>query len=127
MAECFDPVFLRSVSGTGPAVHFAFLVLVVLNLVGGFEAMGTLLSVGLMMLPAAAARFWSRRLEPMCAIAIGIGIISSFAGLLVSYHFDLPSGPAVVLVAGAIYIASLIGAPRGLLAVRYGNRTHRTA
>ena len=62
-----DPVFLRSVSRAGPFVHFVFLVLVVLNLVGGFEALGTLLAVGLMMLPAAAARFWTRRLEPMCA------------------------------------------------------------
>ena len=66
VAECMDPVFLRSVSRAGPFVHLVFLVLVVLNLVGGFEALGTLLAVGLMMLPAAAARFWARRLETMC-------------------------------------------------------------
>ena len=55
IAECLDPLFLRSVSRIGTPVHFAFLGLVVLNLVGGFQALGTLLSVGLMMLPAAAA------------------------------------------------------------------------
>ena len=70
VAECMDPPFLRSVSRAGPFVHFVFLVLVVLNLVGGFEALGTLLSVGLMMLPAAAARFWAPTVEPMCALAI---------------------------------------------------------
>ncbi|WP_292188546.1 metal ABC transporter permease, partial [Mesorhizobium sp.] len=59
VAECLDPLFLRSVSRLGSPVHFIFLGLVVLNLVGGFQALGTLLSVGLMMLPAAAARFWT--------------------------------------------------------------------
>jgi zinc/manganese transport system permease protein len=65
VAECLDPLFLRSVSRMGSPVHFIFLGLVVLNLVGGFQALGTLLSVGLMILPAASARFWTARVEPM--------------------------------------------------------------
>ena len=60
MLECVDPVFLRSVSRAGAPTHLVFLGLVVLNLVGGFHALGTLLAVGMMMLPAAAARFWAR-------------------------------------------------------------------
>ncbi|MDA4634356.1 metal ABC transporter permease, partial [Escherichia coli] len=82
VAECLDPLFLRSVSRIGTPVHFIFLALVVLNLVGGFQALGTLLSVGLMMLPAAGARFWTTRVGPMCAVAILIGMISCVAGLL---------------------------------------------
>ena len=82
VAECMDPLFLRSVSRLGTPVHFIFLGLVVLNLVGGFQALGTLLSVGLMMLPAAAARFWSVRVEPMCVLAVLIGFVSCVAGLL---------------------------------------------
>jgi zinc/manganese transport system permease protein len=121
-----DPVFLRSVSRTGPYVHFAFLVLVVLNLVGGFEALGTLLAVGLMMLPAAAARFWTHRLEPMCALAVGIGLVSNAIGLLVSYHLSVASGPAIILTAGAIYCLSLILGTHGLIASRLVVR-HRTA
>ena len=58
VAECLDPSFLRSVSRAGHPVHLLFLALVVINLVGGFQALGTLLAVGLMMLPASAARFW---------------------------------------------------------------------
>ena len=73
VAECLDPLFLRSVSRLGTPVHFIFLGLVVLNLVGGFQALGTLLSVGLMMLPAAAARFWTTRVGPMCIVATLIG------------------------------------------------------
>jgi zinc/manganese transport system permease protein len=127
VAECFDPVFLRSVTGAGPAVHLLFLMLVVLNLVAGFQALGPLLSVGLMMLPAAAARFWTRRLELMCLIAILIGVVSSAAGLLISYHLSLPSGPAIILTAGAIYLGSMVLAPRGLVAGQRHPRIHRTA
>lgn len=127
VAECFDPVFLRSVNRSGPVVHLLFLMLVVLNLVGGFQALGTLLSVGLMMLPAAAARFWTRRLELMCLIAIFSGIVSSIAGLLMSYHLSLPSGPSIILTAGAIYLGSMVFAPHGLIAGQRHPRTHRTA
>ena len=56
--------FLRSVSRAGGPAHIAFLALVVMNLVGGFQALGTLLAVGLMILPAGIARFWSRDIHP---------------------------------------------------------------
>jgi zinc/manganese transport system permease protein len=126
-AECMDPLFLRSVSRSGSIAHFAFLVLVVLNLVGGFQALGTLLAVGLMMLPAAAARFWFRDLEPMCIAAIGIGMISSLAGLLVSYHLSVASGPSIILAAGVIFIVSLLIGPRGLSQARVKPHRHKAA
>lgn len=126
-AECMDPLFLRSVSRSGSIAHFAFLVLVVLNLVGGFQALGTLLAVGLMMLPAAAARFWFRDLEPMCIAAIGIGMISSVAGLLVSYHLSVASGPSIILAAGVIFIVSLFVGPRGLSQARAKPHRHKAA
>ena len=67
--ECVDPTFLRSVSRAGPPTHLLFLGLVVLNLVAGFHALGTLLAVGLMMLPATAAR--SATVSPRTAIWSG--------------------------------------------------------
>ena len=127
VAECLDPLFLRSVSRLGPPIHFVFLGLVVLNLVGGFQALGTLLSVGLMMLPAAAARFWTARLEPMCLLAVVIGIASCVSGLLLSYHASLPSGPAIILSAGLVYILSILAGTRGVLATRVRKSAHRTA
>ena len=126
-AECLDPLFLRSVSRLGTPVHFVFLALVVLNLVGGFQALGTLLSVGLMMLPAAAARFWTVRVEPMCALAIAIGAASCVSGLLLSYHAGLPSGPAIILSAGIAYLVSILAAPRGLVRTHLARPTHRIA
>ncbi len=106
--ECVDPGFLRSVSGAGAVAHIAFLALLVLNLVSGFHALGTLLAVGIMMLPAVTARFWARDITTMIAIAAGTGAVAGYAGLLVSFHTAVPSGPAVILVAGAIYAISLL-------------------
>jgi zinc/manganese transport system permease protein len=127
VAECLDPLFLRSVSRLGSPVHFVFLGLVVLNLVGGFQALGTLLSVGLMMLPAAAARFWTNRVETMCLAAVAIGCLSCVCGLLLSYHASLPSGPAIILSAGLVYLLSIIAGTRGVLVTRIRRTTHRIA
>jgi zinc/manganese transport system permease protein len=121
--ECVDPTFLRSVSRSGTPVHLMFLGLVVLNLVGGFQALGTLLAVGLMMLPAAAARFWSADITLMMLIATAIGMASGAAGLLLSFHVELPAGPAIVLVAGGAYLASLaVGREGGLLWLAWPGR-----
>jgi zinc/manganese transport system permease protein len=106
--ECVDPGFLRSVSRAGGPAHIAFLALVVMNLVGGFQALGTLLAVGLMMLPAVIARFWARDITAMILIAVASGVLSGAAGLLVSFHARIPSGPAIILVAGVLYAVSVL-------------------
>jgi zinc/manganese transport system permease protein len=111
--ECVDPGFLRSVSRAGGPAHIVFLALVVMNLVGGFQALGTLLAVGIMMLPAVTARFWARDITGMIGVAVLSGAISGYAGLLVSYHANLPSGPAIILVAGALYLLSVLVGPVG--------------
>ncbi|MGD1868623.1 MAG: metal ABC transporter permease [Neomegalonema sp.] len=116
--ECADPQFLRSVSGFSAVTHFTFLTLVVLNLVGGFHALGTLMAVGSMILPAAAARFWAVSIGGMIAAAIAVAMLSSLIGLLLSYHYSLPSGPAIILVAGVFYGVSLVAGPVGGLVAR---------
>lgn len=122
--ECFDPAFLRGVSQLSPVAHYGFLVLVVLNLVGGFHALGTLMAVGIMILPAAAARLWARRLSVLLAAAVAIAFVCAALGLLLSFHTDVPAGPAIVLMCGLAYVASLILAPGGLLAGRLPMRRH---
>jgi zinc/manganese transport system permease protein len=114
--ECMDPGFLRSVSNAGAPTHFIFLGLVVMNLVGGFHALGTLLAVGIMMLPAAGARMWTQDITRLIAIAVIAGMASGYAGLLMSYHAGVPAGPSIILAAGAFYLASLaIGTQGGFL------------
>jgi len=128
VVECVDPGFLRSVGGPAAAMHHGFLVLLVLNLVSGFQALGTLMAVGLMMLPATAARFWAQEVWSLAAVAALIAMAAGAGGLLLSYHLNLPSGPSIVLLAGIAYIASLLfGRRDSLLARQLALRWHRTA
>ena len=106
--DCVDPGFLRSVSRAGGIAHLAFLGLLVLNLISGFHALGTLLGVGIIIIPAAIARFWTRDISIMVLLAVASGAISGLAGLLISYHAEIPSGPAVTLVAGLLYAGSIL-------------------
>ena len=123
--ECADPQFLRSVSGLSAVTHFTFLALVVLNLVGGFHALGTLMAVGIMILPAAGARFWAAGIGGLIIASVTIAVLSSLIGLLLSYHFSLPSGPAIILVAGIAYVVSLVFGPAGGLVTRALPRPQR--
>ncbi|MDX1466941.1 MAG: metal ABC transporter permease, partial [Halomonas sp.] len=119
VVECLDPLFLRGQGVRGGLVHGTFLGLVVLNLTAGFQTLGTLMAVGLMMLPATTARFWSQRLEGLIAIAIAIALVASTGGLLLSYHLSLPSGPAIILLAGLGYVLSALFGRHHSLAARW--------
>jgi len=125
--ECFDPSFLRSVGRWSPVAHYGFLALVVLNLVSGFHALGTLMAVGIMILPAAAARLWAKTLPAMLATAVALAFGCGVTGLLVSFHLDVPAGPAIVLTAGLVHVASILIAPGGALGPRLYRRRHLEA
>jgi len=120
----FDPWFLQTAGGRVGLWQFGFMVLVVLNLVAAFQAMGALMAVGLMMLPALGARFWSAELALQVPAAMLGGVLASVGGLLASYHLDLPSGPAIVLVAGALALGSALLGPVDSIAVRTWRRLH---
>jgi zinc/manganese transport system permease protein len=111
--EGFDPLFLRAIGAGGTVFRGVFLVLVVLCLVAGFQAFGTLLAAGPVLLPAIAARCWTRALHLQVALAGLFGVGAGAVGLLASFHFNLPSGPAIVLAGGALYGLSLVASPLG--------------
>jgi zinc/manganese transport system permease protein len=115
--ETVDPVFLRHQRRhAGGIAQILFLGLVVLNLVGGFHALGTLLAVGLMMVPAASARLWTRDLTRMLAVAILCAMVASYSGLVISFYLGTPTGPMIILMAGVMYLVSLVLNPTsGLL------------
>jgi zinc/manganese transport system permease protein len=114
--ESVDPLFLRRANRLSALAHYGFLFLMVINLVAGFHALGTLMSIGMMILPAAAARFWASTLDAILAASVLISIACCYLGLLASYYLDLPAGPAIVLSVGAVYIASLfLGTAGGYL------------
>jgi zinc/manganese transport system permease protein len=110
--DSFDPDFTASAGARGGVWHLAFLALVVLCVVSGFVALGTLMSVGLMMLPAIAARHFAASLGGQVRASVLLAVLASFGGLLASYHLDIPAGPAIVLSAGALWLAGLVLGPR---------------
>jgi zinc/manganese transport system permease protein len=122
--ETFDPAFAQAEGVRGGLWHMLFLALVVLNVLAAFQAMGTMMAVGLMMLPAVASRHWGRELPTLAYAAVGLAALSAYAGLLLSYHLDLPSGPAIVLTAGLLWALSVVAGPVDGLLARLIRRPH---
>jgi len=111
--ECLDPGFLRAVRGPGLFSHMVFLVLLVLTLVAGFQVLGTLMVVGIMMLPATAAGFWMRTVGRQMVLAAVLGAIACYVGLVLSFWLSVPASPAIILAAGVIYLLSVAVGPQG--------------
>ncbi|EGZ48206.1 metal ABC transporter permease [Neisseria wadsworthii] len=127
LLESIDPLFLKAVNGKGGLWHLIFLVLVVMNLVAGFQALGTLMSVGLMMLPAITARLWARNMGMLLFLASVFALLCGIGGLLFSYYVEIPSGPAIILWCGAFYLISIVfGWESGLVSKWLRRRKHHT-
>ncbi|MCS6854643.1 MAG: metal ABC transporter permease, partial [Elioraea sp.] len=124
LIETFDAGFLRAQGGQGALWHLWFLALVVLNLVAAFHALGTLMAVGLMMLPALAARFLSPHLAGQVIASVGIAVLTVLGGLILSVQANVAAGPAIVLAAGALWLALLLAGPEASLLARSLRRPH---
>ncbi len=128
--ESFDPLFLAAASASKGGRPWLwqqlFLMLVVVNLVAGFQTLGTLMAVGLMMLPAVSARLWHESLPAQLLNASAQAASAGVAGLLLSYHLDTPSGPTIIGCAGVLYVLSLLVSPGGWLP-QLLKRPHRVA
>lgn len=99
----FDPLFFKSIGGKIPVIDAVFIALVTVNLVSAFQALGTLMALGLLLLPAITARLFAKQVWTMALYATGLGCLASYLGLLLSYHAACPSGPAIILVSGGLY------------------------
>jgi zinc/manganese transport system permease protein len=122
--ECFDPSFLKTKGKSGTIYHQLFLILMVLNLVTAFQIMGTLMAVGIIILPPIATRLWTNNMDLAIIISIASGTIASAIGLLISYHYKLPASSSIVLINSAWYLLSVfIGRSGGILA-RFYPRKH---
>ncbi|MEM7258672.1 MAG: metal ABC transporter permease [Pseudomonadota bacterium] len=109
-----DPVYFESQQRHPWLIEQAFMLLLVLNLLAAFKTLGTLMAVGLMILPATAARYWVSTITGQLFLGFIISLASCWTGLLLSYVFpETPSGPAIVLVAGTIFLLSVVCAPLG--------------
>jgi zinc/manganese transport system permease protein len=111
LLETFDPVFHRAIGGSGGLVHFGFLALTVLNLVAALQTMGIVLALGLFLLPAVSAYLWCDHFFRMLLLSVAFALVSSVAGILLSYHAGLASGAAIVLCLGAVFVVSALFSP----------------
>lgn len=111
LLETFDPIFYRAVGGRSGLVHFGFLALTVLNLVAALQTMGVVLALGLFLLPAVSAYLWCDHFARMLVLSVVFGVVSSVAGILLSYHAGLASGAAIVLCLGVVFFASALFSP----------------
>ena len=124
--ECVDPSFLRRSGHASSIAHYGFLFLMVINLVAGFQALGTLLAIGIMILPAAAARFWEKTLDGVLITSVLMSFVGCYIGLLLSFHYDLPAGPAIIFALGIVYLISLFIGLNGGLLRKHPPRRHLT-
>lgn len=93
--------------------HLLLVMLVVLNLVAGFRTFGALMTVGLIMAPAAAARFWSRDFRVQAVVSVAISAVAGWSGLVIARVFGAEPGAVMVLAAGALFVLSGSLAPAG--------------
>lgn len=117
--DCFDPVFLRVELGRRSWAFTIFIILLVINLVAGFQILGTLMVVGIVILPAISARFFGRTLGMQLVIAPSVGVVCQYIGLVVSYAHDLPSSATIILLNGIVAVLAMLFGPYGSARRRY--------
>jgi len=124
VVECFNPGFLAAMGARGAIYHYLFMAMAALTMVASFQALGTLMALGLMLLPAVASSFWAREVWSMTLIAAPMAFVSSVLGLLLSFHAGLPSGPVIVLMASLFFLASLLVGSRASVRARLSRPVH---
>jgi len=86
--------------------HNVMLTMVAITVIASFQTVGTLLVLGMLIAPAATGSLFARRIESMMLIAALVGSLSTYIGLLISYHYDLAAGASIVLTAVVIFAIS---------------------
>ncbi len=110
---CFDPEYARGLGYSRTGLDLLLMMQVALLTVIGLHTVGALLMVALLIVPAVAARFWTERMGWMALVAAGFGGLGSGLGTAGSaIAFNLPTGPAIVLACGGLFLISLLVAPR---------------
>ncbi len=111
----FDPRLARAMGMRTRVVEYLFTALLSAAVVAALQTVGLILVVAMLVIPGAAAAMVTSRLSSMMAVSAGVGLTASVTGLYGSFHLDVASGPAIVLVAGACFAVVFVFAPRGVL------------
>lgn len=114
----FDPGFAKGIGLPITILDQLIMLLMVIAVVIGIQAVGVVLMAALLITPAVSARYWTEKLHVMIILAGMFGAISGFIGTVIStWANNLPTGPLIVLAATSIFVISVIFAPnRGVIA-----------
>jgi manganese/iron transport system permease protein len=104
----FDPLYADFVRIGKGRMRYLILVIISLSVVTAVQMIGALLSTALLITPAATSLMWAKTLKQAMLAAIGVGIFSGVAGLLLSYHLEVSSGASVVLFCSIMFILSWV-------------------
>nr|YP_010336310.1 manganese transport system membrane protein [Goniotrichopsis reniformis]UNJ14716.1 manganese transport system membrane protein [Goniotrichopsis reniformis] len=99
----FDPLGAEALGLPVKQLNFCLMALVALTTVASMKAVGVVLVLALLIIPSASAYLLVSRLDQIMTIASTIGIISSIMGMYISYFFNIPSGPAIVIIASLFF------------------------
>ncbi|MEO0540025.1 MAG: metal ABC transporter permease [Cyanobacteria bacterium P01_A01_bin.105] len=108
----FDPEGAEAAGLPVNLLNFGLMALIALTVVASLKAVGVVLVLSLLITPGATAYLLVPRLHQVMLLGSGLGIFSSLSGLYLSYWFNLPSGPAIVLVISGLFILALLFSPR---------------
>ncbi|MBF2072424.1 MAG: metal ABC transporter permease [Synechococcales cyanobacterium C42_A2020_086] len=117
---CFDPLGAQAAGLPTAAFNAGLMILVALTVVASMKTVGVILVLSLLITPAATAYLLVPRFHQVMIVGAGLGVLSSMSGMYLSYYFNLPSGPAIVMVASGLFFLALLFSPEyGLLARFY--------
>ena len=112
----FDPLGSQAAGLPVNLLNLGLMMLMGMTIVASLKAVGVVLVLSLLITPAATAYLLVKRLHYMMILGVIFGIISSISGMYVSYFYNLPSGPAIVLVASGLFVLAFLFSPtHGLL------------
>lgn len=108
----FDPLGAQAAGLPVNRLNFGLMVLIALTIVASMKAVGVILVLSLLITPGATAYLLVKRLNQVMILGAVIGVISSISGMYLSYFYNLPSGPAIVLVVSGFFILALLFSPK---------------
>lgn len=107
----FDPLGAQAAGLPVNLLQFGLMVLIALTIVASMKAVGVVLVLSLLITPGATAYLLVKRLYQVMALGAAVGIVASISGMYLSYFYNLPSGPAIVLVVSALFVLALLFSP----------------
>ncbi len=118
----FDPLGAQAAGLPVNWLNFGLMLLIALTIVASMTTVGVILVLSLLITPGATAYLLVKRLNQVMILGAVIGVFSSISGMYLSYYYNLPSGPAIVLVVSGLFLLALLFSPKHGVLIPSGNK-----